>query len=60
MLVIRRFPENIAGRTKGRRGPHAARVFETPGIRQPVTKELDNIQVLHVCKFTDLLRESVS
>jgi len=25
-------PNSIAGRTKRLRGPHAARVFETPGL----------------------------
>jgi len=29
MLIISKFPKNIAGRTKYLRGPHAARVFET-------------------------------
>jgi len=32
MLIISKFPKSIAGRTKGPRGPHAARMFETPGL----------------------------
>jgi len=32
MLIICQFPKSIAGRTKGPRGPHAARMFETPGL----------------------------
>jgi len=32
MLIIRKFPKSIAGRTKRPRGPHEAHVFETPGL----------------------------
>jgi len=32
MLIISKFPERIAGRTKCPRGPYAARVFETPAV----------------------------
>ena len=32
MLNIWRFPKSIAGRTKSRPGPHAARVFEAPTL----------------------------
>jgi len=32
MLIVLKFPKSIAGRTKPPRGPHAGRVFETPGL----------------------------
>jgi len=38
-LWFRKFPKNIAGRTKRPCGPHAGRVFETPGLMQQLTSE---------------------
>jgi len=32
MLKILQFPKSISGRTKRPRGPHAAHMFETPGL----------------------------
>jgi len=32
MFIIQKVPKSIAGRTEGPRGPHAARVFETPAL----------------------------
>jgi len=34
MLIARKFPKLIAGRTKCPRGPYAGRVFEAPGIAE--------------------------
>jgi len=43
MFIIWKVPKSIAGRTEGPRGPHAARVFETPDL-DDLFLELTNIK----------------